>query len=486
MGAANGGAEQMEQDWLADVRKYAPDADETLVAGIVRYCGIALRSRDASLVSFSDAKETGRVRENFLKKKLALTHDDATLDAAIAAVGERMQADRTKNRVTVYYLLAEHFGLLALFAPKPKASKARAAKAAADTSGADMAVGAGAAAAGGVALAAIEAGDDTSAGPADTGTAVTATAEAPDAASDETSGTEPLAAAAVDPVTAPAVDMGSAGAAAALAATAMVAADGAAATTDTDTDTDTAGAVVAAEAVTPASADSAVDPGSAAATAAAVSAPVMAMAATGSSAAPAHGAPAHSARGRSGGDDDGFLGWAFVVAAVVIGAIILAALLSTLASRSDAPPEAAAPAAPPAAAPAAPATPVVPAEPAAPPAPEGAGVVAIERDAKPVLKVYFDTGKANVTPDFAASAAAVLAYLEANPNAKLAISGYNDPTGNAAANAELSKNRAQNVKAAIEALGVAPERALLEKPAESTSTGVSNAEARRVEVVIRE
>jgi outer membrane protein OmpA-like peptidoglycan-associated protein len=168
---------------------------------------------------------------------------------------------------------------------------------------------------------------------------------------------------------------------------------------------------------------------------------------------------------------------------LVIGAIIVAALLSTLASRSDTPPEAAVPAAPPAAAPAAP---VVPAEPAAPPAPEGAGVIAIERDAKPVLKVYFDTGKANVTPDFGASAAAVLAYLEANPNAKLAISGYNDPTGNAAANAELSKNRAQNVKAAIEALGVAPERALLEKPAETTSTGVSNAEARRVEVVIRE
>ena len=28
------------------------------------------------------------------------------------AVGERMKSDHTRNRVTVYYLLAEHFGKL--------------------------------------------------------------------------------------------------------------------------------------------------------------------------------------------------------------------------------------------------------------------------------------------------------------------------------------------------------------------------------------
>lgn len=44
-----------------------------------------------------------------------MTHDDATLDAAIADVGQQMKGDRTKNRVTVYYLLAERFGLLNLF-----------------------------------------------------------------------------------------------------------------------------------------------------------------------------------------------------------------------------------------------------------------------------------------------------------------------------------------------------------------------------------
>lgn len=59
----------MAEDWAADVRKYAPDADAKAIAGIVRYCGIALQKRDSSLVSFSDKAELARVRENFLKKK---------------------------------------------------------------------------------------------------------------------------------------------------------------------------------------------------------------------------------------------------------------------------------------------------------------------------------------------------------------------------------------------------------------------------------
>lgn len=110
----------MAEDWFADVQKYAPNADPDHVAGIVRYCGIALRKRDSSLVSFSSPKETARVRDNFLKKKLALSLPDSTLDEAIASVGERMKADHTKNRVTVYYLLADHFGRLDDFIKTPK------------------------------------------------------------------------------------------------------------------------------------------------------------------------------------------------------------------------------------------------------------------------------------------------------------------------------------------------------------------------------
>lgn len=105
----------MAEDWSIDVRKYVPNADSKVIDAIVRYCGIALQNRDSSLVSFSDATEVGRVRENFLKKKLGLTDSDAVLNDAIADVGERMKGDRTKNRVTVYYLLAQHFLKLSVF-----------------------------------------------------------------------------------------------------------------------------------------------------------------------------------------------------------------------------------------------------------------------------------------------------------------------------------------------------------------------------------
>jgi hypothetical protein len=105
----------MAEDWAADVKKYVPNADEKAITGIVRYLGIALQKRDSSLVAFSDKEEVARVRNNFLKKKLGLTVPDAELDKAIMAIGEKMQGDRTKNRVTVYYLLADHFGKLSLF-----------------------------------------------------------------------------------------------------------------------------------------------------------------------------------------------------------------------------------------------------------------------------------------------------------------------------------------------------------------------------------
>ena len=105
----------MAEDWLADVRKYHSGADEGVVRKITNYLGIALRNRDSSLVSFSDPAEVGRVRERFLRKKLALTGPDAELNAGLDAVRQMMAADTTKNRVTVYYLLADYFGKLDLF-----------------------------------------------------------------------------------------------------------------------------------------------------------------------------------------------------------------------------------------------------------------------------------------------------------------------------------------------------------------------------------
>jgi hypothetical protein len=97
-------------DYLADVRKHAPQANEAAVATIVKYCGIALRSADSSLVSGTDPSELATVRDGFAAKKLGLSA--AAADAGIAKVLDKMKGVRQESRVTFYYLLAEATGTL--------------------------------------------------------------------------------------------------------------------------------------------------------------------------------------------------------------------------------------------------------------------------------------------------------------------------------------------------------------------------------------
>jgi hypothetical protein len=97
-------------EYLDDVKKYTSNVNEAAVAGIVKYCGIALRNADSSLVSTSDSAELATVRDGFAAKKLGLAPDAA--DAGIASVAEKMKGSRQKSRVTFYYLLAEATGTL--------------------------------------------------------------------------------------------------------------------------------------------------------------------------------------------------------------------------------------------------------------------------------------------------------------------------------------------------------------------------------------
>jgi malonyl CoA-acyl carrier protein transacylase len=100
------------EKYISGIEKYTSPVNGEAVAGIVRHLGIALRNRDASYVASTDPEELKRVRESWLKKKLGLSASDAELDGAIHAVVEKMKADRMKERVTVYYLLAERFNKL--------------------------------------------------------------------------------------------------------------------------------------------------------------------------------------------------------------------------------------------------------------------------------------------------------------------------------------------------------------------------------------
>ncbi len=96
--------------YMDGVREYAADASDEVVKKIVAYCGIALQSKDASLVSCSDSDELDRVRKGWCTKKLGLSAEDA--DAAIAKTCEQMKNDRQKSRVTFYYLVAQNSGTL--------------------------------------------------------------------------------------------------------------------------------------------------------------------------------------------------------------------------------------------------------------------------------------------------------------------------------------------------------------------------------------
>lgn len=98
-------------DYLADVKKYDAGASEDAVNKIVKHLGIALRNRDSSLVSCSDPKELDRVRTNWIEKKLGVS-DEATAGSVIEKVCQELSADRTKSRVTFYYLTAKHLGKL--------------------------------------------------------------------------------------------------------------------------------------------------------------------------------------------------------------------------------------------------------------------------------------------------------------------------------------------------------------------------------------
>jgi outer membrane protein OmpA-like peptidoglycan-associated protein len=98
-----------------------------------------------------------------------------------------------------------------------------------------------------------------------------------------------------------------------------------------------------------------------------------------------------------------------------------------------------------------------------------------------VVKFYFASGKA----DLATGAVEALneAIAAAKAGKKLVISGFHDATGDPAMNAELAKQRAFAVRDALKGAGVDEAALELKKPEQTAGEG-SNAEARRVEVVI--
>lgn len=99
-----------------------------------------------------------------------------------------------------------------------------------------------------------------------------------------------------------------------------------------------------------------------------------------------------------------------------------------------------------------------------------------------VLNVYFAVSKADVAKE--AADVAVDVVKAGKEGKKLVVSGYTDSTGNAAANAALSKKRAQAVQAFLVAQGVPESNIELRKPENTNGAQGNSAEGRRVEVRI--
>lgn len=145
------------------------------------------------------------------------------------------------------------------------------------------------------------------------------------------------------------------------------------------------------------------------------------------------------------------------------------------AASSAATPAASAPAAQPAAASAAASSPAAPAA-------DKADVVFSQNGGVPIATFYFATGKSDVAADAADKLPELIEAGKAGK--KLVVSGFTDSTGNAAANAELSKKRAQAVQAFLQAQGVDANNIELRKPENTTAASGNNAEGRRVEVKV--
>jgi outer membrane protein OmpA-like peptidoglycan-associated protein len=123
-----------------------------------------------------------------------------------------------------------------------------------------------------------------------------------------------------------------------------------------------------------------------------------------------------------------------------------------------------------------PVAPVAAAAPAVMPAADGASVK-VENG---VVKFYFAPGKVELAQDGAKALTEILAAAKSGK--KVGISGYVDPSGDAAKNAELAKQRAFAVRDLLTGSGVDAGQIVLVRPNDIKAGATSAAEGRRVEV----
>jgi outer membrane protein OmpA-like peptidoglycan-associated protein len=103
--------------------------------------------------------------------------------------------------------------------------------------------------------------------------------------------------------------------------------------------------------------------------------------------------------------------------------------------------------------------------------------------------ILFDTDSDRLKPESAPVIQTIAKGLETNPNLRLLIEGHTDSVGNAAHNKDLSKRRAEAVKAVlvsqfnVDASRLTTEGMGSSKPLDSNDTPQGRSQNRRVEFV---
>jgi len=100
-------------------------------------------------------------------------------------------------------------------------------------------------------------------------------------------------------------------------------------------------------------------------------------------------------------------------------------------------------------------------------------------------KVFFTYAKADVEGDASETLDKTIAAAAAEAGKKVVLSGFHDPSGDPAKNAELAKERAKHVREALKAKGLAADRIVLRKPEQTAADGPAE-DARRVEIRLAE
>ena len=101
--------DEMVSLYEGEMKELKISVDSALLNAVTKGCGPVIYLPDASKVSSSDQAEMGRVKTNFLIKKLGLT-DGPELDKGIQAAIDTMgSSNRNKYRAIFYYILVKHF-----------------------------------------------------------------------------------------------------------------------------------------------------------------------------------------------------------------------------------------------------------------------------------------------------------------------------------------------------------------------------------------